>query len=284
MKARFFTRRVLYSVRKLLSRIETKLIGQRWIFVHLPKCGGTSISTGLRQALGAGTEGFIDPMETRKWARFDLPNGERAEGSARLFQIRLTLLRAHADRGVPFIYGHFPLDECLFARPKTEQHEQGYRWLTVLRDPVDRLLSQFRYWTLTREPTAAESLSSIERRWQAYLGSDLCHYHANLYSYYLGGHAVGFDGNRVAEMQERAQDNLKAFDAVGCIENLQAVAEDFRDLTGRSVRFRRLNSSEANSETRRQVRVLEEFEKRVDRSNLREMTRSDTEIYQIARK
>ncbi len=82
--------------------------GQKWIFVHLPKCEGTSISTGLRQTLGAGIEGFINLVETRKWARFDLPDGERAEGLARLFQIRLTLLRAHADRGVPFIYRHFP--------------------------------------------------------------------------------------------------------------------------------------------------------------------------------
>jgi hypothetical protein len=272
------TRRSLQGCKNLLSRLEDQVVDQKWIFVHLPKCGGTSISSALQQALAAGPEGFVDPVETREWARYDLPDDERAEGSDRLFWTRLTLLRAHVRRGVPFVYGHFPVDERLFA-----DRENGYRWLTVLRDPVDRLLSQFKYWTLTREPSAADSASSIDRRWEAYLDSDLCRYHANLYGYFLGGHAAGFDGNRVDEMQERAKANLQAFDVCGCIENLPTVADAFQKQSGRPVHFRRLNSSKAHSDTRRQMQVLEEFEKRVDRSDLRDLTRGDAEIYQLVR-
>ncbi len=268
----------LTRCRSLLSRLEQRLVNQRWIFVHLPKCGGTSISSGLQRALGAGTEGFVDPVKTRNWTRYDLADDVRAEGSERLFRMRLTFLRGYADRGLPFIYGHFPVDERLFNDPTHE-----YRWVTVLRDPVDRLISQFKYWTLTQEPSAADSASSIDRRWNAYLGSDLCRYHANLYSYYLGGHAAGFDDNRIDEMREHAQANLQAFDVCGCIENLKSVADAFQAETGCAVRFQRRNSSEANSQTQRQVRVLQEFEKRIDRNHLRNLTSSDAELYHLAR-
>lgn len=276
MNFRSIAQHLLSRCRNQLSRIEKNLVDQNWVFLHLPKCGGTSISSALQGVLGAGVEGFVDPVQTREWARYDLPGGKCAEGTDRLFQVRLTLLRAHASRRIPFIYGHFPVDERLFGEPRHE-----YRWITVVRDPVDRLLSQFKYWTLTREPSAADSASSIDRRWEAYLGSNLCHYHANLYSYYLGGHAVGFDADRVPEMQERAQTNVQAFDVSGCIENLKAFADTFENQTGHSVHFRRLNSSEANSQAQRQMQVLDEFEKRVDRGFLRNLTSGDAKIYRL---
>ena len=47
---------------------EEKVADQKWIFLHLPKCGGTSVTASLRRALGAGPEGFINPVQMREWA------------------------------------------------------------------------------------------------------------------------------------------------------------------------------------------------------------------------
>ncbi|WP_263841227.1 hypothetical protein [Salinibacter sp.] len=259
--------------------MEEKATDQKWIFLHLPKCGGTSVASGLQRALGVGPEGFIDPVQTREWVQRDLPDGERAEGSARLFRLRLTLLREYADRGDPLIFGHFPLDEHLLTKRDTE-----YRWLTVLRDPAQRVRSQFTYGLLTREPSAVTSVSAVKNRWRSYLGSDLFQFHANLYAYYLGGHAVGFDPERMDEMRSHAKENLRKFDVYGCLDDLPDVANDFRTLTGRDVDFRRLNSSTANSETKEQMRVIEQFEKSVDMDQLRERTQGDIELYNLARR
>jgi len=269
-------KRFIRRWRNLLSRLEETLSDQKWIFLHLPKCGGTSIASGLQRALGAGPEAFIDPVQTRQWSQFDLSESERAEGSKRLFEVRVTLLRAHVHRGDPFIYGHFPIDECLLNDRRSE-----YRWLTVLRDPVDRVLSQFKYGILTREPSAARSLSSVTDRWETYLGSDLCHFHSNLYAYYLGGHPCRFDRSKIPEMRDRAKENLRKFDVSGCVENLRAVASDFHHLSGRDVDFQQLNTSKANSETREQMKVLEEFEETVDVDRLQKLTKGDAEIYGI---
>ncbi len=277
MNIRPSIRRSLGKGRNLLSHLEEKVTDQKWIFLHLPKCGGTSVASGLQRVLGVGPEGFIDPVQTREWAQRDLPDAVRAEGSARLFRLRLTLLREYADRGQPLIFGHFPLDEHLLSEGSTE-----YRWLTVLRDPAQRVLSQFTYGLLTREPSVATSVTAVRERWRSYLGSDLFRFHANLYAYYLGGHAVGFDPSRVDEMRSCVKANLRKFDVCGRLENLPDVASDFLSLTGFDVEFRRLNSSQANSDTQEQMRVIGQFEKSVDREELRERTQGDVEIYGVA--
>ncbi|MCS4142541.1 hypothetical protein [Salinibacter ruber] len=278
MNLRPSIRRSLGKGRNLLSHLEEKVTDQKWIFLHLPKCGGTSVAAGLQRALGAGPEGFIDPVQTREWAQRDLPKTDRAEGSARLFRLRLTLLREYADRGHPLIFGYFPLDEHLFSEGSTE-----YCWLTVLRAPAERVLSQFTYGLLTREQSVAASVTAVKKQWQSFLGSDYFQFHANLYAYYLGGHAVGFDRSRVDEMRSCAKANLRKFDVYGRLENLPDVASDFRSLTGFDVEFRRLNSSQVNSDTQEQMRVIEQFEKSIDREELRERTQGDVEIYNLAR-
>jgi len=278
MNLRPSIRRSLGKGRNLLSHLEEKVTEQKWVFLHLPKCGGTSVASGLQRALGAGPEGFIDPVQTREWAQRDLPDADRAEGSARLFRLRLTLLREYADRGHPLIFGHFPLDEHLFSERRTE-----YRWLTVLRGPAQRVLSHFKYGVLTRKPSAATSVTAVKKQWQSFLGSDYFHFHANLYAYYLGGHAVGFDPDRLNEMRSHAKANLRKFDVYGCLDDLPDVAKDFQSITGFDVEFCRLNSSEANSDTQEQMRVIEQFEKSVDKERLRERTQGDLEIYNLAR-
>lgn len=278
MSLQAITRRALTRCGNLVSCLKEEVVDEKWMFVHLPKCGGTSVAAGLQRALGAEPEGFIDPVQTREWAQRDLPDADRAEGSARLFRLRLTLLREYADRGHPLIFGHFPVDEHLFSERSTE-----YRWLTVLRDPARRVLSHFKYGVLTRKPSVATSVTAVKKQWQSFLGSDYFQFHANLYAYYLGGHAVGFDPGRVDEMRSCAKANLRKFDVYGRLENLPDVARDFRSLTGFDVEFRRLNSSQANSDTQEQMRVIEQFEESVDREELRERTQGDVEIYNLAR-
>jgi len=265
--------------RGLLSRFEECLTKQKWIFLHLPKCGGTSISSALQRALGAGTEGFVDPVKTRSWARFDLPDREdAAEGSEALFRTRLNLFREYVDRKYPLIFGHFPLD------PMTFDKCDDYRWLTVLRDPAKRVLSQFKYHVITRKPSIATDLAAVRNLWKQYLDSDLARFHCNLYAYYLGGHPYGFQKRHVAEMRQHAKDTLHRFTIKGEMENLEEVSHAFLAQTGCDIRFDRKNSLTSNSNNPKSASTMKKFTASVEESKLRDLCAGDAEIYQIVSK
>lgn len=269
--------RSVRRLRKALDKIESGLTKQRWVYLHLPKCGGTSVAAAFQDALGVGAGGFVDPINTRKWATYDLPEECIAEGSEALFRIRLNLFREYVNKDEPFIYGHFPLDQMTF-----DGHESAYRWVTVLREPVDRVLSQFKYYTLTREPEVASDASALQSRWQSYLDSDLAYFHCNLYAFYLGGHAVRFNIGEIEGMRARAKANLRRFTIGGTVEGLDRVGEAFREQTGFPVAFKKLNSTQSKAGNKRQKDAMAAFMASVDKDRLQRMCAGDREIYAYA--
>jgi hypothetical protein len=88
------------------------------VFVHLPKTGGMSLHLAMERALGPGRV---------------LRVGDAAAQAAFLRMGRDEMAR------YAFVSGHFTLNEAL-ARALPEA-----RFVTVLRDPVARLLSAFNY-------------------------------------------------------------------------------------------------------------------------------------------
>lgn len=88
------------------------------VFVHLPKTGGMSLHTTIAQALGP---------------EMVLRVGDAA-GHAAFLEMGPDELAGYA-----FISGHFTLTEAL------ERTRTGARFVTLLRDPVARLLSAFNY-------------------------------------------------------------------------------------------------------------------------------------------
>lgn len=82
------------------------------VVVHTPKCGGTSLFASLRNAFGAGAM-FIDYVKTNP-GRLKTPDGHSV------------------------IYGHFAAEKYA--------HIDNATWVTMLREPVDRLLSIYFVW------------------------------------------------------------------------------------------------------------------------------------------
>lgn len=85
---------------------------EKLIILHTPKCGGTSLDTTLRKAFGA-----------RAIYRDYKDNPARLKSDP-------------AD--YPVIIGHFSATKYT--------HERQATWVTLLRDPVDRMLSHFFVW------------------------------------------------------------------------------------------------------------------------------------------
>lgn len=102
---------------------------QRLVFLHLFKCGGTTVIERLRARLGA-----TSVLHVRDVHAFD----------ERLRRDRSAVAGQHA------VVGHLAL-------PLLETHFADWAWVTVLRDPVDRMLSQYHHFRREAGALDAES-------------------------------------------------------------------------------------------------------------------------------
>ena len=169
---------------------------QRLCFIHVPKCGGQSLSSVIRQAYS--------------------PNQVCPATFLREFQ---TLSESEATRY------HLYLGHMGFAQAR----RIGGKTVTVLRDPVDRVLSLFSYWkalgadagpgpALVQSMTLADFLESKEPA----IVTDL----VNAQTWQLA-----FDHSLEARHQHRglgaeevlaqAKKNLTAVDVVGICEDME---------------------------------------------------------------
>mgnify|MGYP003350421959 FL=1 len=97
-----------------------------WLFVHVPKCGGTSVLQAIRET-------HPEPLGLEL-------NGDQ-------FVDKRTILESVADRlpAARVVFGHRVFAGLARSMP------QPARMVTVLRDPVDRAISHYNY-ILTRPP------------------------------------------------------------------------------------------------------------------------------------
>jgi hypothetical protein len=95
------------------------------IFPHLPKCAGTSL---LHQFNTANLKMFVDydvpPHPTNKFFQ----NGcERRNRECKLLDFG----------NFDLVYGHFPI---------SRYSQSSYRYVVLLRDPLERAISHFNFW------------------------------------------------------------------------------------------------------------------------------------------
>lgn len=129
-----------------------------WIIIHVPKCGGLT----LRNAIQAGTPEerfhvFSDTHLQQPGTRHPAQDERDQDWEARIVPV---LNRANTGRSREFIFGHFPVDRILpwLGKP-------GIRLGTVIRDPVERVISHYYWWQ--RWPDPAQYLSNMlhEQGW-----------------------------------------------------------------------------------------------------------------------
>ena len=113
------------------------------VFVHVPKCGGTSVERALRRARPLGRRA-IAPEETYEAARLmlgaDGTEAERHRVLMRASELRRDLLHLHLAEGARLITGHAPLG------PHTLAACAGtHDVVTVMRSPAERMRSHLAF-------------------------------------------------------------------------------------------------------------------------------------------
>ncbi|MGH1422390.1 MAG: sulfotransferase family 2 domain-containing protein [Hyphomonas sp.] len=106
-----------------------RLYKEKIFFAHVPKSGGTSLSHMLRAKYPLSFF-KLDEHASR------LGNTDRSLGE--WMQFKSDLMRYHAESGVHYIQGHAPVNENF-----VEEFSDKYNFITLIRHPVDRMVSHY---------------------------------------------------------------------------------------------------------------------------------------------
>ena len=234
---------------------------QRLLFLHIPKCGGTSIVHAMGACYGPRS---MDPSQ------FYLDAAAVFE-TARLFDQHFQqiseklLLYAMAQKQCRFITGHFFFSEKAHSR-------FGDQWqtVTVLRDPVARWFSQYyfnRYKHERHYKTDADLEAYIDSQEGIGAGRTLLNV--------LEGSGRDWGGDPQQGVR-RATANLEKISLVGILENLEQFKTRFRERYGTNLKIGTLRKSPVSGDQVR-ARVSGAILEKV-----RHICRYDSQIYQHA--
>ncbi|SFR09496.1 hypothetical protein [Poseidonocella sedimentorum] len=204
----------------------------RVIFFHMPKCGGTSLSEALYATVPLSERiGVLDARSTRRAAammaacRDDpwLCHEDLGRG-AEVFALREALALQHIAWDSALIHGHLLCSDRLEAFA-----HQRYGFVTLLRDPVERMVSN--YLMARRAGIAPEDPD-------AYLDSPLARHHAQVYLRYFSGLA---EPGEVPQAPRLAAERLARFDLIGFLDDLDGFAAAYRARFGPALRIHSYN-------------------------------------------
>ena len=283
-------RRLLHFSNQILSPLQIKLVrdysaqprtDQKIFFMHLGKCAGTSLFEAMRQAMNVGWEGLIDTQEPIARVK-SIHNTDSLEVLLpRFHELRINLALHCMAQGYQLVSGHIPYCKSAF-----EKYRNQYNFVTVMRDPVERVISTYKYSKARGEVfgTSENDFLSPADELQLFLNSTRGEFEVNNYVAFFGGlHTTQSYHDNV----KQAKQNVKDFDLIGFTENLAEFANQFHKSFGLELdipylrtskqEFKKASPSEAGE------KIDELFTQEV-RQQISELCQADYEVYNYARK
>lgn len=217
----------------LRARLLDRTLPQRFVFHHVPKCGGTSVGRALRKRYLLSQATVLPEASFRAFEAFT----GRSDNEAMLVDVldlreQMLLYLMFADTRC--VSAHVRFSEAAFTR-----FAQSYKFITILRDPVPRFLSHYS-WSHAHPGAHA----AIPQDFDAFLDSPRAQRMGATYVEYFAGLPKEADLRSPAAI-ERAAANLRRFDVVGRLDNLAGFAADVRDCLGIRLRIGHENRSPA---------------------------------------
>jgi hypothetical protein len=239
-----------------IDRQRHGIVRDRVFFLHIPKCGGTSVTSAINRKFAPETIHHLDVLAaTRVSSKLDLDLMSYREN---------LLLYFMANEGCRLVTGHYNWSDRAY-----QLYGEEWKFVTVLRHPVKKWLSQY-YFNRYKDCPARHFQIDVDI--DEYMDSE-------------EGRSLGHDQVRklsditITEpdtMLEAALENLERFDVVGLTEHLDRFQQDFGRCFGTAIDIPRLNINPAQT---RQQTALEspEIRKRVE-----DLCRYDMILYRAA--
>ena len=207
----------------------------RVAFIHVPKCAGVSVYSSIYAALYPSffkatplTE-YIDLNASKKCS--DLLDID-------MMRAREVVLVNHLDNPFKrFVTGH-----C-HANPKVvAEYCDRWKFVTVLRDPIDRFISEYVYNRFKKSDWV-----KIDSDIEQYLESDAAKIKAlTIAKYFSGGEASNLLQTPKEVVFEGAISNLSKFESVGFVDDLENWNMRLSKRLGKKIPYESRNASPNN--------------------------------------
>ncbi|MCF6153329.1 MAG: hypothetical protein E3K38_13805 [Candidatus Kuenenia stuttgartiensis] len=231
-------------------------------FMHIPKCGGTSISHAISRK-------YLTPDFTRN--RIVSLDTYASSNTAKLLDLQTLKFRENLllyfmnMKNVKYISGHFSFSEIAF-----REFHNKFAFVTVLREPVKRWISVY-FYSRYKESTHCKIETDITTFIQSKEGKSKGH----AYIRFLGGIDEEMDYTSKQAL-DRAKGNLDKFDIVGFLEYKENFIQQFENRFGVRLALKKENPSPVTQIFKDSVITEEIIEK------IKTICKPDIEIYQYA--
>jgi hypothetical protein len=208
-------------VRQLYQRLGNRLMPQRVVYHHVPKCGGTSVGRALRMRYLLSQASILTVPAHRSIQLLHSALDSRAQWVETLrFREAMLLYLMHCD--VRCIAAH-----VAFSARAHQQFNDRYAFVTLLRHPVERFISHYHH------SFGRDDHSRVELALQDFVDTPEAHSYGTRYVQYFRGEP------RLDELDSRAaieaaKRNLGHFAVVGFIDQIG----DFSGQLRRALRVR----------------------------------------------
>lgn len=236
------------------------ILGKPVVYIHAPKCGGTTIGSALRLRYAYSQATIPLPQSTAITRRL-WPDATGNEAIYREHEVRDVLMADHLRKGVKCLSAHIRFN------PALRRTAPGYTFATLLREPTSRFISHY-YYSLRRFPET-ERARSIDD----FLDTAEALRYGSMYLFYF---SMKFQAEAVplAEHITSARENLASFDLVGTLENLDTFQARLESKLGVKIYPITRNTKPAGEKP---PKLTAE-----QRTRIEELCAPDIEIYQLA--
>ena len=238
------------------------------VFHHIPKCGGTSIVTGLILT--------YYPLRFLKYRRQGFPSNLNSRAASIIaeqsgvnrYDFRRQLLSYFVEKGdAAFISGHYPFDKNIY-----QNHKDTWNFVTLLRDPVARWYSEY-FWNRYKNHEYQRTDLSLEEYAHTRQGIMNARSFVNFFS-----HSDKHQMSPTQSEVEEAIETLKAMRVIGFLEDLPRFKNDMNRHFGRKPFFWNRNTSPAPAEKK----ILPDENSDLHKKIL-ELNAGDIEVYETAK-
>lgn len=224
------------TVARLKEGVRSRLEAdeRRICFSHVPKCGGSSIGRSLSRQM-------YSFWERRALPRFSI-NIRASERTARALGNPMVNVREEVLAYILSNSDHRMAGGHVACRPAlVKAYSKEWQFVTVLRDPVQRWLSEFVYNTLKSSDWAKNSLpikEYVESTTGQYVGATFLRYFSSM---------PDTDIHNSMDYVDEAEENLASFAVVGILEDLDRFSHDIHLRFGKRIRIPVSNQSPSNA-------------------------------------
>ncbi|WP_420935763.1 sulfotransferase family 2 domain-containing protein [Alteromonas sp. A081] len=203
----------------------------RFVFTHVPKCAGSSLSSAL-------LDGLYSPLIKHSHLTVGI-DGELALKASEITgiydqKIRQVHIATYlASNKKVFVSGH-----CYATPALVQAFKENWNFITVLREPIDRFISEYVYNTYKKESWKKNTLTIDE-----YIAKDRMLKSGMTYARFFSGLDFQDIKNSPDFAVDLAIDNLKNYYKVGFLENLQVWVDELNSEFDAKIKINHSNSS-----------------------------------------